>query len=701
MVFTIAKNASPRYLAAKSKPLEILTHKLVHIRIILLLALLLAGCAGFFQANATGPHKAAGTRDRLYRTDTTPPIQAKFSCDTFSLCLPGAEFQFDDISITNGHTIISRQWDISNGITDTSSEVFLDFETAGNYTITMTITDDSGHTSTASMLLTLAWTGPAVNLGPDTSICQGSTITLDAGPQAAGAQYYWNTGETTRSIQVSTDDLYYVQVTDGGCPGYDEVRVSTRPELAVDFSSSQVDSCLPVTVHFTDLTQVCSTNIVYRRWDFDNGDTSALQNPAYLYAAGGNHTVTLTEKDDNGLVLTKTQTIFVDTRAIPVNLGNDTIICYGTPITLDAGSLASHYTWNTGDTTRTISVKEAGLYTVHVSRNNCLGWNSIQVQTIFPLAPAFSSDITSKCLPVTVHFADNTQIVCGAAPLTRWAWDFGDGDTAQQQNPTHVYHTAGPFTVKMAVYDSLGIADTISKNITITTIGPDRVIMPDATICLGHSVDLDAGNEDARYAWTPAAPLSGDTIRNPQATPGVTTLFRVQVSKCGVTITDSVTIYVDSVSRPVLQYDGSQLTAQPAASYQWYKNDEVIPGATDRSYKPLSAGYYGVEISNTKGCFGRSAGYFFLPEGVSVPGSRIKVKVSPNPATGDFINVLFSIIPAQPVNINVYDVFGRMVYSGSCSSVVNPIDCSHFYKGMYYVEVMIKGQKVTLPFIRE
>jgi hypothetical protein len=156
-------------------------------------------------------------------------------------------------------------------------------------------------------------------------------------------------------------------------------------------------------------------------------------------------------------------------------------------------------------------------------------------------------------------------------------------------------------------------------------------------------------------------------------------------------------VYVDSVSRPILQYDGSMLLAQPAVSYQWYKDSNILPGATARSYKPLAGGYYQVEISNTRGCFGRSANYFFLPEGVSIPGSKMKVKVSPNPAAGDLVSVLFSKVPGEAVSVNVYDAEGRKVYSGKCSGVVNPIDCSHFFKGMYYVEVITKGQKVVLP----
>jgi PKD repeat protein len=672
-----------------------LTRTFAHTRLALLLALLFS--AGSF-ARAKTP-AAVTTPAGIYRlpvADTTPAVQAQFGYIPFTSCLP-VTLQFIDTSITNGHTITGWQWDFGDGTTGTDPEPIHDYLVNGSYTVTYTISDDSGHTSTTSMPVAITTNTVYVNLGPDTSICLGNTLVLDAGPQASDVQYYWSTNDTSRTIQVTNTGDYWVQVYNATCSALAQLHISAKPGLTVDFAGNQADSCLPVTMHFNDQSEVCGGYIVYRRWDFDNGDSSLLQNPDHLFASGGNHTVRLTEKDDHGLEITTTKSIFINTNAGFVRLGNDTTICYGAPLILDAGSAAGHYTWNTGDTTRTIAIKEAGTYAVQATNNACIAWDSITIAAIFPFIPGFSSDVTSQCLPVAVRFTDSTQIVCGTAPMTGWTWDFGDSTRSVQQNPTHIYHKAGQFPVKLTVYDSLGVQASFVKDIIVTTIGPVAPILSDASICLGHNVEFDAGNEGAQYAWTPAASLSNDTIHNPQALPGISTLYKVQITKCGVTITDSVMVYVDSVARPVLQYDGAVLMAQPAVSYQWYKDNAIISGATARSYKPLMGGYYQVEISNTRGCYGRSANYFFLPEGVSIPGSKMKVKISPNPAAGELTSVLFSKVPGEAVEINVYDAVGRKVYSGHCSSVVNPIDCSHFYKGMYYVEVLTKGQKVVLP----
>lgn len=649
-----------------------------------LLALLFMACSICAQA---GNSRSAN--------DSTPTLQAQFGWVPLTGCVPQT-IQFMDSSTTTGPGIASWFWDFGDGTTGTDQEPLHDFNANGSYTIQFTVTDSSGNTSSSTKVLVVNTPTPIVTLGADTSVCAGTPVVLDAGPQP-GCQYYWSTGETTQTIHVTVTGDYWVQVYNATCAGFASINVAAKPQLSVNFTSSQSGNCLPVSAQLTDQSESCGSTIVYRRWNFDNGDSSLLQNPVHVYNTGGNHTVSLTERDNTGLEITTTLPVYVNINSNLVHLGNDTTICFGLPFTLDAGSLASSFLWSTGDTTRTITVMNAGTYWVQVTKNGCIGWDTLVLGTVFPLAPAISSDITSQCLPVLVHFADSTQLLCGASPVTGWAWDFGDSTSSAQQNPAHVYHNTGNFTVRLTVRNSLGVTDTVSKTIAIVTIGPDIVPMPASTVCLGNSAPLDAGNEGAQYQWSPAAPLTNDTIENPMAAPGVTTMFNVEVTKCGVTIHDSVMVYVDSVSRPVIQTDGTTLIAQPGITYQWYKDGSQIAGATRQSYKPVNAGYYEVEISNIKGCYGKSASYYFLPEGVAIPGSKLKVKISPNPATGNTIHVLFSRIPGQAVEVNIYDSFGRKMYTGNCRSNINAINCEQFHTGQYFVEVLTNGQRVVLP----
>jgi PGF-pre-PGF domain-containing protein len=73
----------------------------------------------------------------------------------------------------------------------------------------------------------------------------------------------------------------------------------------------------------------------------------------------------------------------------------------------------------------------------------------------------FSSNLTSGYAPLTVQFTDLSQNATG------WYWDFGDGTTSTDQNPTHTYSSAGPSTVKLIANNG---NDTDSKFAIITAL---------------------------------------------------------------------------------------------------------------------------------------------------------------------------------------------------------------------------------------
>jgi len=65
-----------------------------------------------------------------------------------------------------------------------------------------------------------------------------------------------------------------------------------------------------------------------------------------------------------------------------LNLGNDTSLCIGQSITLNAGNGASTYLWNTGVTTQTISVNQIGSYWVTITNGLCSASDTISIISI-------------------------------------------------------------------------------------------------------------------------------------------------------------------------------------------------------------------------------------------------------------------------------------------------------------------------------
>jgi PKD repeat protein len=628
----------------------------------------------------------------------TPSLLPKFNWMFLTNCLPQL-VQFIDSSITCGVSITEWSWDFGDGTSSTDQEPLHSYDSNGSYIVKLKVKDNTGTTITRSKTIVINTLTPVVNLGKDTSVCDGTIVTLDAGTHV-GCSYYWSTGETTQSIQADVTGDYWVQVYNASCSAVDTVHVTVNPQLFPNFSYSQAGTCLPVTVQFTDLSQTCSVSVVYWKWDFGDGTISNLPSPAHVYTAGGSYIVRLTVRDNTGLQITRSKTVIINTNSPLVNLGNDTTICFGNTLTLNAGILGDSYLWSNGSTAQTLDISDAGTYWVQVFKGGCSGWDSITVNTTFPMSPDLGANITSKCLPVLVHFTDSSSIICGVYPINYWKWDFGDGNSSSLQNPDHTYLQAGKFTVRLTIRNSQGIEISKNKQIDIETTGPVSSMFTGVTICMGATAQLDAGNPGAVYSWTPAGALTNAVIQNPVAFPRVTTLFQATVTQCGVTIKDSILVYVDSIAKPkITQMDGGVLVASAALSYQWYHEGEIIETATGRNYKPSGTGNYQVEVTNERGCHGMSDKYFFLPDGGhSLPGTKVKIKVSPNPCHG-VITILLSKVPEQPVHVVIHDVYGRKVYQGTINSNVNTINLGHLRKGEYFVELFLNDQKVIIPIL--
>jgi PKD repeat protein len=69
----------------------------------------------------------------------------------------------------------------------------------------------------------------------------------------------------------------------------------------------------------------------------------------------------------------------------------------------------------------------------------------------------FTANITSGAAPFPVHFADASANI-----PTEWLWDFGDGTTSTEQNPTHIYTNGGTYNVKLTATNAGG-SDTEEK----------------------------------------------------------------------------------------------------------------------------------------------------------------------------------------------------------------------------------------------
>ena len=124
-----------------------------------------------------------------------------------------------------------------------------------------------------------------------------------------------------------------------------------------------------------------------------------------------------------------------------------------------------------------------------------------------PIASFKLTVVASACGDMTVAFADSSTT--GSAPLSSWNWDFGDGATSTQQNPTHTYAAAGSHSVTETVTDANGLTSTYTTAVTIAS--PVPCITPDISQDNGRTPHPPRDGVDAEIAQ---GDVDGDGILN-------------------------------------------------------------------------------------------------------------------------------------------------------------------------------------------
>ncbi|PSK94505.1 putative secreted protein (Por secretion system target) [Taibaiella chishuiensis] len=168
---------------------------------------------------------------------------------------------------------------------------------------------------------------PVVNLGADTSVCNGATLTLNAGND--GVAYFWNTGENTNTIDVNTPGTYIAFVTNAeACMKSDSITVNMQGELPTIQGISVTNNG----GYSFFYTAVNPMNVIGYDWDFGDGSPHVYTPTAnHTYAAAGNYMVILKLSSSCGFYSDSSSANIVGIRQVVV--GNDVLSVYPNPAT--------------------------------------------------------------------------------------------------------------------------------------------------------------------------------------------------------------------------------------------------------------------------------------------------------------------------------------------------------------------------------
>jgi len=160
-----------------------------------------------------------------------------------------------------------------------------------------------------------------------------------------------------------------------------------------------------------------------------------------------------------------------------VNLGNDTAICAGSSLTLDAGNAGMTYLWNDNSSNQTLNVTTAGTYSVMVSNGSCSLSDTIDI-SINPLPSADSIIVVNTGECNFTFSAENPQNTTG------YNWNFGDGmpnETTATVN--HNYTENNNFVVVLTLTNDCGTT-TIDTTIECSGVGIKNIDLEESLLKL-------------------------------------------------------------------------------------------------------------------------------------------------------------------------------------------------------------------------
>ncbi len=484
---------------------------------------------------------------------------------------------------------------VSDGSTPTYAWTFGDSATAtgvspthtyaapGTYQITVTVTDGTGLTGTASTSVTVAaHVAPTASFTASSANLVGS-FDASASKAATGSTisaYSWNFGDGTTGTGVTATHTYAagsylvtLTVTDNtGVTGTATQTVVAAQHASPTASFTATPSGAGASFDATASSAADGATVTGYAWDFGDGGTASGLTASHTWTTFGDHTVKLTVTDSQLAVGSTIKTV-TTTHAAPTarftQTSNNLVVTFdGSTSTAADGATVTGYAWDFGDgatstvATPTHTYATGQSYPVQLTVTDSLNSTGTVSATVTVGAhPAPTAVISSTATSLTVAFDGTGSGATDAATVTGYAWTFGDGGTATTSKPSHAYASSGSYPVTLTVTDSKGGSATATKTVTVTHTAPVPVISATPT---GLSVAFDGTGSSASdlatissYSWD-----FGDggtsTIAQPTHAYAASGTFTVTL-----TVTDSLTgtatttraVTVSPVAQTVLASD--------------------------------------------------------------------------------------------------------------------------------------------------
>lgn len=591
-----------------------------------------------------------------------------------------------------------------------------------------------------------------VNIGVDTVLCPGDSVTLNAGNP--GMTYLWSTGATTQTIIAKTAGTYTVTVRNSqGYPVTDSrvITVGPAPVTASLDTDYPKGACVgtPITFMAKGLNLGSAPTYVWRKNSVViPGATSATYTSSTL---ADNDTIRVTVTSNSGCIAGSTSasaSMIADIFPIlpvSVNITANTSaqVCRFDTLTFTAtptnGGPTPQYQWTinsspipgaTGVTFSTNTLSNNDTVRVRITPSeSCDGQklsNPIVASILSPASAAFTSSTTGRTVQFTNTFTQTANFL----------WNFGDGATSTSANPTHTYAKDSTYTVTLTATNNCGFDSTgstvnivtkdfaanaitgLTSGCTLSNLAVVRLSVQNLRSTAAQNVSVAyqlnggtvntgtiaaiAGNSAATANFTQRADLSADG----------TYTIKAWVNDAGDfdRSNDTVSITVVNQARPNAAFASqngtngevffvNSTTSDATATYAWDFGDNGTSTDANPKHTYAQSGTYTITLIATSACGSDTATgtATVVVSGVELQANEKYVRAYPNPNNGLF-NLTLQLTNTDNVNINVYNVNGQIVHTQKLGYVNNEnlaLDLSTLSPGIYNINIQGQNTQIT------
>ncbi len=327
------------------------------------------------------------------------------------------------------------------------------------------------------------------------------------------------------------------------------INVYANP--VADFNFNPVGGCSPLAVRFNN-TSNAPAGVASYSWDFGDGSPAGSgANPQHTYAVAGNFSPSLEIVDVNGCRDTEVKSSGISVTNSPqadFSAANPVACAAPHTVNFSNNSQGSNlsYLWRFGDGNTSTQINPShtysnfGTYTVtlEVSDPNC---RDTLIQQNYVRIEATNADFDFAkavyCLEDTIFF--NNQ----STGANLFNWDFGDGTSSTQFEPSKQYSSPGTYPVRLQIFAGGNCTDELVDTVEVFELVADFIT--DSTFnCRNDLARFYASaNSPAEFIWslgtnTEPDSLNGDTVQQIQGDFGIfsDTLIAVNDSGCVDTV---------------------------------------------------------------------------------------------------------------------------------------------------------------------